>query len=185
MERVNNEMTGRRSVGPHCIAWTLLLIFLLVGCAEDSNNSQVPAAAKKTKPPVKKEQAEVISEPVEEEPQGFVYSSTGRRDPFEPLVQKGDRKQSTTIPLTPLQRFDLSQYRLQAVLIGKGAPRAMVGAPDGKTYILTPGIKIGKREGVVKEITRESVLIEEVHYDMVGAVTRKLATIDMPEQKSF
>ena len=185
MERVVNKMTEKHLVGPHYVACILLLIFLLVGCSEDPAKKQAPSTTKKSRPPVKKEQVEPVTEPVDETPQRFVYDSTGRRDPFEPLVKKGENKKNNNIPLTPLQRFDLSQYRLQAVLIGKGEPRAMVGAPDGKTYILALGTKIGKKEGVVKQINRESVLVEEVVYDVTGATKRQNAFIDMPEQKSF
>lgn len=172
----------------HCLIWMFVFALIsLVGCAEEPTNSnQPPITVKKTKPPVKKAKVEQLAETVGEAPQGFVYSPTGRRDPFEPLVKKeAKKKEQNVIPLTPLQRFDLGQFRLQAVLIGKGAPRAMVSAPDGKTYILSPGIKIGKREGVVTKITRESVEIKEVHYDTRGVASRKLATIDLPEQKAF
>lgn len=163
----------------------LAAVLLLAGCSDDTNNNSTTTVAKKTRPPVKKAVVEHMEEVADDAPLRFVYSPTGRRDPFEPLVKKGAKTRTSNVPLTPLQRFDLGQYRLQAVLIGKGVPRAMVSAPDGKTYILSPGIKIGKREGVVTAITRESVQIEEIHYGLTGEVSRKFATIDMPEQKSF
>ena len=151
-------MMRNRLFVTHCLIWLLVLTFLcLTGCSDEPTKNRAPATVKKTRPPVKKEEVKQVEEIIEEAPKGFVYSPTGRRDPFEPLVKKGDKKKSNNIPLTPLQRFDLGQFRLQAVLIGKGEPHAMVGAPDGKTYILTPGIKIGKRDGVVTQITRESV----------------------------
>lgn len=167
------------------VSAVILVLSLTFGCSEDPARKPVVKAAKKAKPQIKPSEVQQVSEPEEEVPKKFVYSPTGRRDPFEPLVKKGEKKRTSTEPLTPLQRFDLGQFRLQAVLIGKGAPRAMVSAPDGKTYILSPGIKIGKREGVVTAITRESVQVEEVHYDLTGEVTRKQASIDLPEQKSF
>lgn len=166
------------------LAICLLLFTLVIGCSEEPTKAPATKAVKKTRPP-KIETVQPVKEPEEEIQKKFVYSPTGRRDPFEPLVKKGEKKGPSTEPLTPLQRFDLGQFRLQAVLIGKGAPRAMVSAPDGKTYILSPGIKIGKREGVVTAITRESVQVEEIHYDLTGAATRKMASIDLPEQKPF
>jgi type IV pilus assembly protein PilP len=179
-------MMGNRPITRFCLVlFVFLLLSVMSGCSEDPVVTQTPAPAITAKATVPKAPLEVTEDVEDDEPQRFVYSPTGRRDPFESLIKNDIKPKNSEGPLTPLQKYDIGQFRLQAVLIGKGAPRAMVGAPDGKTYILTPGIKIGKREGVVKEITRESVLIEEVHYDMVGAVTRKLATIEMPEQKSF
>jgi len=181
-------MTKKCLIKPGFLIWLLILglfQFFVVGCSDEPSKAKTPAVIKKNKPPEKKIIAEQPAETTEDVLPRFVYSPTGRRDPFEPLVKKDAKKNVNNIPLTPLQRFDLGQFRLQAVLIGKGDPRAMVSAPDGKTYILSPGIKIGKREGVVTKITRESIQVEEVHYDLTGVASRKLATIDLPEQKSF
>jgi len=168
------------------LPWLLSLSFLVIfGCSEEQKNNQVANTVRKAPPPAKKVPSVQIQEKDEEIVKKFIYSPTGRRDPFEPLIKKGDVNNRSDVPLTPLQRFDLGQFRLQAVLIGKGAPRAMVSAPDGKTYILSPGIKIGKREGVVTQITREAVQIEEIYYDVLGVASRKQATIALPEQKKF
>ena len=168
------------------LSWIFLTsVFLLFGCSEEQTETQVTNTVKKSKPPTKKVADEEVAEEVEAVPKRFVYSPTGRRDPFEPLIKKDGGNRNNDVPLTPLQRFDIGQFRLQAVLIGKGRPRAMVSAPDGKTYILTPGIKIGKREGVVTGITRESVQIDEIYYDVTGTASRKSATIALPEQKAF
>ncbi|PLX86559.1 MAG: hypothetical protein C0618_08760 [Desulfuromonas sp.] len=169
-----------------CCQLSLLFccVFFLSACSEEEAVHQAPVAVKKVQP-VAKDTVQQQEELQEDTPQRFVYSPTGRRDPFEPLIKPESKVREAAVPLTPLQRFDLGQFRLQAVLIGKGEPRAMVSAPDGKTYILSPGIKIGKREGVVMEINREAVLVEEVHYDMTGTISRKVATISVPVQKSF
>lgn len=118
----------------------------------------------------------------------FTYSPIGKRDPFESLLNR-ERESREKVPeqqLTPIQKFALGQFKLQAVLIGKGAPKAMLRAPDGKTYIVTPGTKIGKRSGVITDITGSGIHVEEVDYDnFTGAEKKENMLIRMPEQKTF
>jgi hypothetical protein len=88
----------------------------------------------------------------------FTYNPIGHRDPFTPLVNKifktGTRPKRD---LGPLEKFQLSQFRLMAMLIIKGTPRAMVKAPDGKSYTVKPGDLIGQRGGVVTKIETKTV----------------------------
>lgn len=92
----------------------------------------------------------------------YVYNSAGRRDPFVPLVQQiRQSKAKPTRNLGPLEKFDLSQFRLLAMLIVKGTPRAMVKAPDGKSYSVKPGDLIGPNGGVVARIETKTVAIDE------------------------
>ncbi len=96
---------------------------------------------------------------VEEE---FTYSPVGLRDPFAPLVQK--IKKTQTRPkrdLGPLEKFELSQFRLMAMLIIDGSPHAMVKAPDGKSYTVKIGDLIGPNSGVVKRIETKSVVLDK------------------------
>ncbi len=115
---------------------------------------------------------------------GFVYDPAGRRDPFESLVAvKKTPGQIVEVPKTPLQSYELGQLRLIGVILGKGQPRAMVVAPDGKSYILTKGIKIGKNEGVVKDITNEAVKIEEQYVEFTGEVRKSIQLIQLPKRE--
>ncbi len=118
----------------------------------------------------------------------FTYSPSGKRDPFQSLLnsERETRKKAPTARLTPIQKFELGQFRLQAVLIGKGKPKAMLSAPDGKTYIVSPGIKIGKRSGVITDITQSGIHVEEIDYDNItGKEKKENELIRMPEQKAF
>ena len=97
---------------------------------------------------------------------GFTYSSKGRRDPFKPLVQKEpstaqkDNERPAKIK-GPLEKFELSQFRLIAILVVKGAPRAMVKAPDGKSYTLKVGEYIGMNDGIVRKIETKVIEIDD------------------------
>lgn len=110
----------------------------------------------------------------------YSYDPVGKPDPFEPLIseivtpKRGGTKKS--VPLTPLQKYDLRELKLTAIIHGK-EPVAMVEDSAGFGYILKHGMLIGKNEGVVKGIKEDSVLIEEKVYDPSGNLITKIATL--------
>lgn len=93
----------------------------------------------------------------------FSYSPLGRRDPFEPLIKKETKV--TEIPSLkrpakikgPLEKFELNQFRLMAIISVKGAPRAMVKAPDGASYTVKVNDYIGLNDGKVRRIETKKV----------------------------
>jgi type IV pilus assembly protein PilP len=95
-----------------------------------------------------------------------VYDPTGKRDPFRPprisqmLVGGAER--------TPLQRYELGQLRLVAVIYDTRDPRAVVEDDGGLGYIIRIGTKIGVNDGVVRGIERGRVLVEEESVDFFG-----------------
>ncbi len=96
----------------------------------------------------------------------FAYSPKGRRDPFKPLIQKKEKiatkKMGRPEKLKgPLEKFELSQYRLIALMVVKGVPRAMVKAPDGKSYTVKVGAYIGINDGFVRKIETKVVALDE------------------------
>jgi len=96
----------------------------------------------------------------------FAYSPKGRRDPFKPLIQEKVKvaKKIKGRPEKlkgPLEKFELSQYRLIALMVVKGIPRAMVKAPDGKSYTVKVGEYIGMNDGLVRRIETKVVAVDE------------------------
>ncbi|HWP66576.1 MAG TPA: pilus assembly protein PilP [Candidatus Limnocylindria bacterium] len=94
------------------------------------------------------------------------YDPAGRRDPFRPprinqmLLGGAER--------TPLQRYELGQLRLVAVIYDTRDPRAVVEDESGLGYIIRVGTKIGVNDGVVRGIERGRVLVEEESVDFFG-----------------
>ncbi len=97
----------------------------------------------------------------------FTYNPGGRRDPFTPLVRRDEPPaaiQTTRRPEElrgPLERFELRQLRLIAVMVIKGDPRAMVAAPDGKSYTVKIDDYIGINGGKVKDIQTRAIGVDE------------------------
>lgn len=159
----------------------------LAACAEEETPSTGQATQVKSQPPAKSvappKEAAVAKEEKKEDQ--FVYVSEGRRDPFMPLsrIKKPVVNEVDEEPQTPLQSYDVAQYKLIGVIVGMGDPKAMVVAPDGKSYVLAKGIKIGKNNGVIIDITSESVSIQETYYDFSGNVIENIQEITVPRRE--
>jgi len=56
-------------------------------------------------------------------------------------------------------------------------------APDGKTYILKKGLRIGKSHGVIREINRVKILVEERYQDLSGKTHVNIQEIIVPKRE--
>ena len=99
----------------------------------------------------------------------YVYDPKDKPDPFQPLFEtevqaapaKKKGKQRKRLPLTPLQRIDLSQLKLVAIIISPIGNKALVEEPSGKGYVIAKGTYLGRNFGRVKRILNDRVLVEE------------------------
>ena len=114
----------------------------------------------------------------------FVYDSTGKRDPFRPfdIAPKQDDSNKTA-----LERYDLGQYKLTAVLSGS-SPSATVELADGKGFIVKKGTKIGLNSGEIIDIQPTKIIILETKIDFTGQKTQstfelQLRTADQEQRK--
>lgn len=160
---------------------SLLFLAILAGCGKEEPVTKAPTPPKAaTKPPAQKvkppvETAVTASAPEEGR---YVYPREGRRDPFVPMVGK----KVSTFAENPLESFDLMQFRLKGVIVGLGEPTALVVAPDGKSYLLKKGVRIGKSNGVIRDINRERILVEEQYQDLSGATHKNMQEIIVPKR---
>ena len=158
----------------------LLALMLLAGC-----NSEQPAP---TAPPpptaVAKPPAQAVAPPAQEATQPpeelkYVYAAQGRRDPFVPITGK----RVASFSDNPLESFDLLQFQLKGLIVGMGEPKAVVVAPDGKSYILKKGLRIGKSKGVIRDINRDRILVEERYQDLSGTTRIIIQEIKVPKRE--
>ncbi len=101
------------------------------------------------------------------------YNPVGRVDPFSPLFKDeptggAAKKKKPQRPLTPLEKIDLSQLKLVAVLRAESGNRAMVEDASGKGYVLTNGTYVGINSGRVVKILSDRVVVEEQLEDYMG-----------------
>ncbi|MBU0698713.1 MAG: pilus assembly protein PilP [Proteobacteria bacterium] len=109
-----------------------------------------------------------------------VYDPQGKLDPFAPLFQEEQAEpiavspQKTEKPrrlLTPLERVDLSQLKLVAVIQAMSGDKAMVQDASGKGYIVKNGTYIGTSSGKIIEILADRIIVEEKVEDLYGKVS--------------
>lgn len=156
------------------LAVSVVFLFLLSSCG---GGTAPPPAVPKAKTPVaeaKKAQSVQVAEKVEkkevtkkEEPE-FSYSPTGKPDPFKPFIQLVPEKLRKSAFLTPLQKYDISQLKLVAIITIPEGNVALVEDQQGRGYFLKRGIAIGRHEGKVKAILKDRVVIEEAYSDVLG-----------------
>jgi type IV pilus assembly protein PilP len=110
-----------------------------------------------------------------------VYDPSGKRDPFRPYVtaaQLAERKAAAQ--LTPLQRLELAQLKLVAIVWGMRQNHAMVEDPGGTGYVLRVGTMIGPNGGRVARIAPDAVYVEESFRDAMGQLLRNEITLRLP-----
>lgn len=115
-----------------------------------------------------------------EQPERPRYSSVGKRDPFRPLSLKPKVSQRARENLSPLERYELGQLKLVAIVWDIKEPKAMVEDGTSLGYIVKIGTLIGPNEGKVKAIKPTEVIIEERFTDFYGARKSQEVSMKLP-----
>lgn len=91
------------------------------------------------------------------------YDPAGKRDPFKPFIRLVDIPAAGPAPVVvpPIQRYPLDQFRISGIVWMGGKPQAMVVDPEGNTYFLGDGDRIGNKEGEIVEVRENGLLVEE------------------------
>jgi len=121
------------------------------------------------------------------------YDPIGRIDPFVPLVrdepikvekQEVVQASAEVKPVrqkTPLEKIEISQLRLRAIIIAASGNRALVEETTGKGYIITKGTYIGRNDGKITKILKDRVIIEEMVEDIEGKMVIQEKEIKLPK----
>lgn len=148
----------------------LAVLFLLSSCGGGSPPS--PITSKEKAAPLAKREAskEAAKKEAEkkEEPAQYAYSPAGKPDPFKPFIQLTAVRGQSSVPLTPLQKYEVNQLKLVAIIASPDGNVALVEDGTGKGFFLKRGVAIGKNDGKVTKILRDRVVVEEVFQDIYG-----------------
>ena len=105
-----------------------------------------------------------------------VNKADEKTDPFKSILslqEEANQKKKKKRPRTYLETLDISQLDLIATILDRRGNWAMVRDAKGVGHVIRKGTRIGKNEGVVREIREGAVLIREKHADFMGKVTAK------------
>lgn len=174
-----SKVRGSMSISPW-YAGVALLLSVMVGMLVVGVSSQERSSPRRARPP---------ASPAEQKPPGPVedyhYDAHGRRDPLEPLVKEVPPEtlrptpRAPERPLGPLERFDISALKLVGIVWGELGRKALIKAPDGKSYFATRDTYMGQYSGKVIAIENDHLVIEEQFLNAEDKVVPKTLTIPL------
>ncbi|MEM1024898.1 MAG: pilus assembly protein PilP [Myxococcota bacterium] len=154
----------------------------LTGGSEAVANAADPAPASQEQAPPPAEATNPNEEAEAEVP--YAYSPIGKRDPFRNIFEQladGPEEQE----LTELQKFELDQLRLVAVVTRIATPYAMVEDPNGKGHTLVRGTLIGKHFGQIAQIREDCVVVKEDYRDYTGRKVTNSTSMCLPKPEDL
>jgi Tfp pilus assembly protein PilP len=153
------------------VSISIAFLFSVIGCGGGApplsppQKGKASLVEKKSVEPSKVAEKKELEKKEEEE---YAYNPVGKPDPFKPFIQLTPVKISKGVPLTPLQKYEISQLKLVAIISTAEGNIALVEDSTGKGYSLKKGTGIGKNDGKVTKILKNKVIIEEVYQDIFG-----------------
>jgi len=157
-----------------CCLLSFLFLFLVSGCGEGRPPSTIPkkgapAASEKRKGEAAKATEPKVADKTEKKEEAeYAYSPAGKPDPFKPFIQLTPVRESRNVPMTPLQKYEISQLKLVAIISTPDGNIGLVEDSAGKGYFLKKGTEIGKNDGKVTKIFNDRVIVEEAYQDVFG-----------------
>ncbi|SNB46189.1 pilus assembly protein PilP [Geobacter sp. DSM 9736] len=164
----------------------LLLALLLWGCKKEE---QV-----QTSPPPKPEQVakqqpvqkQTSSAMVQQNPQQFDFSKA--KDPFKPFIAQPPKPAPATDHSRsgsglPMESFELSRFRVAGIVIGHKQSSALIIDPNGKGYVVKPGMSIGTSNGRITRISAAAVEVEEKYVADNGRARKRTVVLSLPQKK--
>lgn len=156
----------------------LILAFILLMCtsafadnATGSTSGQLPVWIASQNPP---------------------YDPTGKPDPFVSFVkireyeimQAAKKAKLQKRASTPLETVDVHTLKLIGIINkDRGNSLAMVELPDGKGYLIRPGMTVGLYDGVVTSIEKEMMVVEEDIIDVFGEPKKRTINLRLRQEK--
>jgi len=152
----------------------------LLGAAK-ARLAGVGAESQSTKAPA---DSTAVSEARPQSQEGLRFSPGARRDPFRPFnlnVRPSARRREN---LAPLERYEIGQLKLVAIIWDIKEPKAMVEDSAGLGYVVNIGTPIGMNDGKIKAITPKEITIEEFYVDLYGAKKQRDVGMRLSVEKS-
>ena len=120
------------------------------------------------------------------------YDPTGKPDPFVSFVkireyeimQAAKKAKLQKRASTPLETVDVHTLKLIGIINkDRGNSLAMVELPDGKGYLIRPGMTVGLYDGVVTSIEKEMMVVEEDIIDVFGEPKKRTINLRLRQEK--
>ena len=162
----------------------LILVSVLAGCANEYQIEPYDYKAEyervsKTKSTESKTKEIDITD-IAQRRSNYRYSAVGKKDPFRNYFGDMASLNKEKKIVSELQNFDVTDLRLSAIIYGITDPKAVVIAPDGKSYIVKNGSFIGKNWGKISRILPDKLDIVETYKDPLGRKIINKLYLELP-----
>lgn len=120
----------------------------------------------------------------------YHYNPSGKRDPFYSKILDDENNEPKPKPPIGLRKYELSELNLVGIVSNNGEKKAVIESPEGKSYIIKNGTPLGKKNGVVMNITENEVEILEYTSDYLNnkvenTTILKLTKKDEEEEEEY
>ena len=170
----------------NALVWVscLILVSILAGCANEYQIEPYDYKAEyervsKTKSS-EKTKKEIDITDIAQRRSNYRYSAVGKKDPFRNYFGDMASLNKEKKIVSELQNFDVTDLRLSAIIYGITDPKAVVIAPDGKSYIVKNGSFIGKNWGKISRILPDKLEIVETYKDPLGRKIINKLYLELP-----
>ncbi len=160
----------------------IISLLTLIGCFPDYQRVENNEAQMNMEVERKKIMDE-LKKKIEQVQEEYIYTSTNKADPFQTVFMKqstidggtkieataditGPTKMFDSKKITDLQRFEIDELKITAIIYGTSTRRGIVVDPTGKSHIIKEGDFVGKNFGRITAIKNDKVLINEETYDV-------------------
>jgi type IV pilus assembly protein PilP len=167
---------------------TVLSLFLAAGCSKKEQQS-APAPQQSEKPLVKIKpavQKQSSSAKVAENllPQ---FNFSAKKDPFKALVDesppaKARLSAAKGFETLPIQRYEVTKFRISGIITGLKENRALIIDPTGKGYVVKEGMLIGDGDGRITRITSTFIEVIEQYREDTGRVRKRTIKLTLPQK---
>jgi type IV pilus assembly protein PilP len=175
------------------IAGGLLLVSQAALGAAEKSTAQPPPAATPTQATAKPAEAAPpqglpAAAPVAVQPPSIYedthYTGSLRRDPFKSLLILRQTERDVS-KLPPIQQIELQSFKVVGIIMdAKKGNRAMVLAPDNRSYVISKGTIVGRNEGEVISIDGQGITVKEKFVDFMNRETFVTTVIKASEKQS-
>jgi type IV pilus assembly protein PilP len=170
------------------LAFISSFVIVVAGCSPDAQPTQNAEARREARKKLKEEKNSTPEaaavEKSQQDKESYSYTSAGKADPFVPLIadilakSKADSaRDSDKEYLTPLQKYELKDLKLVAVVVSDNELTAMLEDPTGYGYFVRKGMLVGPNDGVVERVIPNGLIIKEKFYNSLGEVEPKISTL--------
>lgn len=157
------------------IAITIILLpFVLAGCGgkEEPTVERVKAAPQVAVQMQETTPEAPVAAPVKKE----------MRNPFSSYLARQTEKQVRE--KTPLECCDLTTFKVVAIVSSEKGSYAIIHAADGKRYIVKKGDRIGIKDGIIAQIGKDAMVVEEIEKDQEDKIVARPRTeLALPKAK--